>query len=200
MPTILDASQCKTKFKNPIDGVSHWERLSGKSAGKPQRTELLHNIDPTKRDTVTNDTRKWNSSWDVQIQAAIRWENWKLITGDPGFTDDAVPEYPVLPPEWVQRETVDRGPVSQNTGIPLVEGDYHFPHKNHLLVNLFDVVADPVESVELSNHFPSVVEIMLDKLVAYNSTMIPPQLPNLDPNSDPRKHGGFWFPWIHDSV
>ena len=83
MPTTLDALGCKTKFKNRLDGVSHWERLKGAVKGAT-REELLHNIDPTKNDTVTNDTRIWNSKWDVRIQAAIRWKHWKLLTGDPG--------------------------------------------------------------------------------------------------------------------
>ena len=82
MPTFLEAAGCKTKFKNKIDGVSHWQSLNGQSPAV--RQEILHNIDPTKHDTNTNDTRKWKSDWDIQVQAAIRWNEWKLITGDPG--------------------------------------------------------------------------------------------------------------------
>lgn len=194
MPTLLDAAGCKTKFKNPIDGVSHWDRLSGNTMGA-MREELLHNIDPTKNDTVTNDTRVWNSKWDVRIQAAIRWQHWKLITGDPGFTDGAVPEFPVPPPEWNNTVSSPTLPVSQNTGRPLHENYKHFP-LNTKLVHLFNIMSDPTESTDLSDHFPSIVEKLLDRLLFYNSTMIPPQLPNLDPNSNPVKHNGFWYPWL----
>mgnify|MGYP003729532489 CR=1 FL=1 len=194
MPTLLDAAGCKTKFKNPIDGVSHWDRLSGDKTGA-MREELLHNIDPTKNDTVTNDTRVWNSKWDVRIQAAIRWQHWKLITGDPGFTDGAVPEFPVPPPEWNNTISSPSLPVSQNTGRPLQENYKHFP-LNTKLVHLFNVMSDPTESTDLSDHFPSIVEKLLDRILFYNSTMIPPQLPNLDPNSNPVKHNGFWYPWL----
>ena len=57
--------------------------LNGK--GSSARHEILHNIDPTKHDKNTNDNRKWKSDWNVQVQAAIRWHEWKLITGDPGM-------------------------------------------------------------------------------------------------------------------
>ena len=71
MPTLLDAIDCKTKFKNPIDGVSQWDQFIGEN-NNSAREEILHNIDPTKNDTVTTDHRVWDSKWDVRIQAAIR--------------------------------------------------------------------------------------------------------------------------------
>ena len=48
-----------------------------------QREELLHNIDPltpVKGDILYPDTFPSN------VRAAIRWKDWKLITGNPGMS------------------------------------------------------------------------------------------------------------------
>ena len=60
---------------------------------------------------------------------------------------------------------------------------------------LFNVTADPEERHDLSQTHKDVVERLLLKLVAYNSTAVPPRYPPDDPESDPAKHGGVWGPW-----
>lgn len=61
---------------------------------------------------------------------------------------------------------------------------------------LFDIDKDPLEAVELSEKYPGIVKLLLDKLLAYNSTAVPVIYPPFDPNSLPSKHGGVWGPWL----
>ena len=52
------------------------------SQGTPcSRKELLHNIDPL---TPPKGKRKLGSPFDTRIRAALRYREWKIITGDPG--------------------------------------------------------------------------------------------------------------------
>jgi hypothetical protein len=100
----------------------------------------------------------------------------------------------VPPPESDNKITVNKGPVSQNTGFR-TKNEYYYP-VNEKLVQLFNILSDPTEQTDLSDKFPTIVKKLLNRLVVYNSKMIPPQLPNLDPNSDPKFHNGFWYPWL----
>ena len=60
---------------------------------------------------------------------------------------------------------------------------------------LFNITADPEERHDLSESRPEVVRQLLDRLLYYNSTAVPPRFPKSDPNSNPEKHGGVWGPW-----
>jgi len=195
LPTVMEAFNCPIDKK--IDGYAQWGAMIKRKAFP--RSELLHNIDPTKINKFANDSRTWSSDWDVRVQAALRKGPWKLITGDPGFTSDEVPEFPVPPPEWHQQEPYKnktRGRISQITG---KSADYYFENHRNKLVRLYKIDEDPTESRDISDQNISIVEEMLNILMKYNSTMVPPQLPDLDPFSNPKLHKGFWFPWISDN-
>ena len=62
-------------------------------------------------------------------------------------------------------------------------------------VLLFDVVADPSETTDLSASMPQVVRRLKARLELYNATVMAPFYPDNDPAADPKKHGGVWTPW-----
>lgn len=45
------------------------------------RTDILHNIDPL---TPLKGSRRPDSPFDNRVKAALRMDNWKLLTGNPG--------------------------------------------------------------------------------------------------------------------
>ena len=67
------------------------------------------------------------------------------------------------------------------------------PSKKNLW--LFNVKDDPTEHKDLSDTYPQIVKKLLDRLVYYNSTMVPVRYPKPDPRCDPKYHGGAWGPW-----
>ena len=61
---------------------------------------------------------------------------------------------------------------------------------------LFNIAEDPLETTDLSSKKPFLVRFLLDKLAVYNETAVPAVYPPFDPESDPAKHGGIWYPWV----
>ena len=51
------------------------------SGGESPRRELLHNIDPL---YDLQGSRLYPDLYDTRVHAAIRKDNWKLLTGNPG--------------------------------------------------------------------------------------------------------------------
>ena len=86
-------------------GVSHWDNFF-ETEGKAPRDTILHNIDPLKK-SKGSDNRKWVNklaekySIDISIQAAVRYGNYKLLTGDPVWN---VPDGNIRPPEAAERK------------------------------------------------------------------------------------------------
>ena len=60
---------------------------------------------------------------------------------------------------------------------------------------LYNIKSDPNEYTDLSDKYPEVVMLLLERLTVYNLTAIPCRYPELDINADPNKHGGLWGPW-----
>ena len=95
--TILEAADCPiNQDKGPLSGVSHWPFT------RPDpRTVLLHNIDPMKM-AKGDDNREWIADLtkkykiDIRAQSAVRFDGWKLLTGDPVMN---VPDGNIVPPE-----------------------------------------------------------------------------------------------------
>ncbi|XP_062508548.1 arylsulfatase B-like isoform X2 [Corticium candelabrum] len=108
--------------------------------------------------------------------AAIRRGNYKLVLGDPG------------PPDiWST-------PVNASVlyiGHPLAT-------TWNTTVQLFDVVNDIREEKDISADNQAVVKDLLDRLHAYNDTVVSPifEYGGSDPQADPKKHGGAWTPWV----
>merc|ERR1711962_1800934 len=58
------------------------------------RFEILHNIDPLSSADGT-DPRSFSTEYDIRKQSALRFGDWKILTGDPGY-----PDYPIqIPPQ-----------------------------------------------------------------------------------------------------
>lgn len=179
-PTILEASGChQSSQAPPLDGVSQWKTLVDLKASA--RQEILHNIDEM---TVAHgsDRRNFTSNFNISVQATIRWNNWKLLTGDPGY-----PDYPInIPPQ-------ESGPQwTLNLGYPIPPR----PIPLERLVRLFDIEKDPTEEHDVSDDHLDVVEFLLDRLVYWNSTQVPINFPPVDPMSSPDYHNGYWKPWL----
>ncbi|XP_041369203.1 arylsulfatase B-like [Gigantopelta aegis] len=166
-PTLVGLAGGNLNGTKPLDGFDQWETIS---QGKPSpRKELLHNIDilyPKVGKPMFTDT------FDTRIRAALRVGDWKIITGNPGNSS-------WIPPPDVSQDA----PLSH----PRVD-----EKKN---VWLFNITDDPNEHRDLSNLHPNIVHTLLDQLLSYNNTAVPPRFPPSDPRCDPKLHGGVWGPW-----
>jgi len=187
-PTILDATGCNIDKQTSLDGYSHWKTLFNDNDDiYHPRQEILHNIDPMS-DTDGTDGRKFKSDFNIKKQSAIRWRNYKLLTGDPGY-----PDYPIpIPPNETLSEEINLGaePELKLSAIPIR------PIPLTSLVRLYDLEVDPTEQNDISNSNLEVVEFMLAQLVAYNQTQVPVNFPPMDPLSFAYMHDGFYKPWF----
>uniref|UniRef100_A0A7N9AKQ1 Arylsulfatase B n=1 Tax=Mastacembelus armatus TaxID=205130 RepID=A0A7N9AKQ1_9TELE len=182
LPTLVGLAGGSTNSTKPLDGFNMWDTIS-KGLASP-RLELLHNIDPMYIDVAPCPGRErqlalaqlvsrdsWaNSAFNVSIHAAIRYSNWKLLTGYPGCDI------------WFPRPDHN----SSGPGPSAVE-----PLKP---VMLFDVEKDPEERAELSARFPAVVDHLLARLDHHQKTSLPINFPDDDPKCDPGPTGA-WGPW-----
>lgn len=180
LPTLVSLAGGRTNGTKPLDGFNVWNTIS-KGQASP-RLELLHNIDPLYRDLAPCPGRDGeltlapadsgnygaHSGFNVSVHAAIRWSNWKLLTGYPGC-DIWFP-----PPSGNQSDALEMGPLKP--------------------VMLFDIEKDPEERNEVSAKFPTVVDYLLGRLSTYQKQAAPINFPDDDPKCDPGPDGA-WGPW-----
>lgn len=182
LPTLVALAGGSTNPTKPLDGFNVWNTIS-KGLASP-RLELLHNIDPLYNDIAPCPGRKNKltlaqmdsgnsrafSGFNVSIHAAIRFSNWKLLTGYPGCDI------------WFPRPDSNSCTSS-------------FPEVGPLKpVMLFDIEEDPEERNEVSAKFPAVVDFLLSRLNIYQKTALPVNFPSDDPKCDPGPDGA-WGPW-----
>ncbi|XP_021375281.1 arylsulfatase J-like [Mizuhopecten yessoensis] len=165
-PTLVGLAGGSLNGTKPLDGFDQWKTIS--EGAKSPRETLLHNIDPL---TKPVGDKLEGSPFDNRFRAALRWRDWKVITGNPGNGS------------WVPE------PTAENINMDVYTGE---PKKN---VWLFNIAKDPVERVDLSADYPDMVMKMLTKLQQLNETAVPCVYPPSDPNSNPQLHGGWWGPW-----
>ncbi|XP_078069909.1 arylsulfatase J-like isoform X2 [Mustelus asterias] len=173
-PTLVTLAEGELEENLDLDGYDIWETIS---EGKPSpRTDILHNIDPLYTRVKTRSPRDGFGIWDTAIQAAIRVRDWKLLTGNPGFSDWIPPQtFPNFGGKWWNLERVLWAKGKS--------------------VWLFNITADPYERVDLSQQYPEVVKKLLRRLAQYNKTAVPVKYPPKDPRSNPNLNGGAWVPW-----
>ncbi|XP_033113738.1 arylsulfatase J-like [Anneissia japonica] len=162
-PTLVEGIAKGNIRNTELDGFNVWSTIS---EGKPSpRKELLHNIDAFEEDD--------KSTFNVNMTAAIRVGDWKLITGHPGADNGA----------WI--------PVP-NSGInafkPLL-----IPDQN---VWLFNITGDPYEYRDLSQLRPDIVSQLTERLHYYYNKSVPAYYPDPDPKANPALHEDVWGPWL----
>ncbi|XP_021375282.1 arylsulfatase J-like [Mizuhopecten yessoensis] len=165
-PTLVGLAGGSLNGTKPLDGFDQWKTIS--EGAKSPRETLLHNIDPL---TKPVGDKLEGSPFDNRYRAALRWRDWKVITGSPGNGS------------WVPV------PTAEDTRMDVYTGE---PTKN---IWLFNIAKDPVERVDLSADYPDMVMKMLIKLQQLNETAVPCVYPPFDPNCNPEIHGGWWGPW-----
>ncbi|XP_060066095.1 arylsulfatase B-like [Ylistrum balloti] len=165
-PTLIGLAGGSLNGTKPLDGFDQWKTIS--EDAKSPREILLHNIDPL---TKPVGVKLKESPFDNRYRAALRWRDWKVITGSPGNGS------------WIPE------PTRENTSMDI---DSSKPEQN---IWLFNIAKDPVERVDLSAYYPDMVMKMLTMLQQLNVTAVPCAYPLADPNSNPKLHGGWWGPW-----
>lgn len=166
-PTLVNLAGGSLNDTLPLDGVDQWKMLSEGSASA--RDTILHNIDPV---TAPIGERVYKDTFDTRVRAALRWKQWKVITGNPGNGS------------WVPGEC---------SGLEAKRGSGGEPTQN---LWLFDLSRDPNEMDDLSNVYPDISRKLLGMLEEANRTAVPCRYPDPDPAANPLNFQGFWGPWV----
>ncbi|PIO32956.1 hypothetical protein AB205_0133080, partial [Aquarana catesbeiana] len=129
-----------------------------------------------------------NVAWDLagkystilySQRASIRVKDFKLLTGDPGYSD------------WIPPQTLTNFPGTWWN----LERHTDGARKS---VWLYNITADPFERYDLSALKPEIVKELLLRIAYYNHTAIPVRYPNEDPRGNPELNGGAWGPWASE--
>lgn len=154
-----------------IDGVDQYNTLF--LDGGSSREEILLNLDPP---------GVFWGAFPFMGQAAIRYQEWKLIVGLPNcsLSDNARIPHDYCPDGWI---TVNR------TLLPAPD--------NSSMLWLFNLDIDPLETHNVADVHPSLVAFLRERIESYNSTHIPQAAPLFDRKSCPRGEPGkrVWLPW-----
>ncbi|XP_014406023.1 PREDICTED: arylsulfatase J [Myotis brandtii] len=176
-PTLVALAEGHIEEDAHLDGYDVWEAIS--EGLRSPRVDILHNIDPVYTKAKHGSWAAGYGIWDTAVQSAIRVQHWKLLTGNPGYSDWVPPQaFSNLGPNHWHSERVT-----------LATGQS---------VWLFNITADPYERVDLSGRYPGVVRQLLRRLSQFNRTAVPVRYPPGDPRSNPRLNGGVWGPWYKE--
>ena len=194
-PTIADLAGIE--YKHELDGLSQLNNImNGESDIYEPRDTVVHNMLPTCHVPMLEGAVSRN-----QLCGALRWRNWKIISGKEARTGGNETDCESLwcPPVdgvYVDSMTVQCSP----------EGNYNYPAADFALVCpyngypcLFDIESDPCEYIDLREKEPEIYRIMYNKLVQYNQTQKTPTVYSLYPDdyagSNPALFDGWWSPW-----
>jgi len=152
----------------PVDSLDLWPLLSGANSTSP-RSEVVLGM-PT--------VSSANSIGDpfTGVQALIRADGWKLITG-------------------VTHQNIWTSPVYPNRSTKWDNSPYDCGARGGCLFNVF---TDPSEYHDVASENPDIVTSMRQRIEALNRTMYRPNRGTPDPSACPvlmEKWKGFWGPW-----
>ena len=174
LPTFYKLAGGDPKAVKNLDGFNVWETVS--SAEASPRTEVLLNIDPL-----------------LYKNAALRVGKYKVICGESGYWSGWFPppgegEDFFSPIATYEDAVIKCGP--KPAGFTKDCSKKHGPC-------LFDIEKDPCEYTDVSKDYPEILAALLDRLAAYQESMVTPRNNFTDdPLSNPKLHGGSWEPWI----
>jgi arylsulfatase A-like enzyme len=194
LPTFTEAAG--GEVSSALDGKSQWQSLTEMTSSP--RDEFVYSID------------------EVDVRAAIRKGNYKLIVGDP--LSPLLPDQGgwFVPPEGANLGTPTHSmPWWCSFWYPLLTNDILRCPINHLsikqrqahpaqqtrnlfgfnaTVQLFDIANDPTEHNDISNLFPDVVDVLYDRLKQYIKTLVPSRYPPETARADPKYFNYTWSP------
>ncbi|XP_027697801.1 arylsulfatase I [Vombatus ursinus] len=176
-PTLVTLAGGSVSEAEGLDGYNVWPAISEGQASP--RMEILHNIDPLYNHAKHGSLEGGFGIWNTAVQASIRVGEWKLLTGDPGYSD------------WIPPQTLANFPGSWWNLERLADG-------TRQSVWLFNISADPYEREDLAAQRPDVVRSLLARLAYYNRTAIPVRYPAENPRAHPDFNGGAWGPWVSE--
>ncbi|KAG9480254.1 hypothetical protein GDO78_011976 [Eleutherodactylus coqui] len=177
-PTLVTLAGGEIEEDMKLDGYDIWETIS--EGKRSPRIDILHNIDPMYTKARNGSWTAGFGIWNTAIQSAIRVNQWKLLTGNPGYGD------------WVPPQSFNNIGFSRwhNERVSFINGKSLW---------LFNISSDPYERIDLSEKHPDVVKQLLRRLAQFNKSAVPVRYPPKDPRSNPKLNGGVWGPWYKES-
>jgi arylsulfatase B len=198
LPTLLSATGAAAPAGADLDGEDLWPLLTGSRREEPPSTprEILINVDTVPDAHVPPE--KWSG------YAGIRVGDMKLLLGDPGFPRARCPV------KWASRFPV---PGSKGDWVGLLldaqggchrsarqrsPGIFPDPYGGSML---FNVSADPGETMDLAAALPGVVQDLTERLLVHKGRAV--TAVNTDPaervtdrRAHPSRNGGLFQPWL----
>nr|KAG5688438.1 hypothetical protein BaRGS_001855 [Batillaria attramentaria] len=163
------------RWPEKIRNEELWERAGQEPAAKQilrrnKREEFVYNID-----TILNST-------------AIRYKDYKLMTGSPGSFNDWYPVPKLGNGDW----QLGNGDWQLGNGDSDAASDQQLQPK--WPPRLYNIKEDPEERDNLAEAQPDMMRFMLTRLDQWMKSGVPPQNQPLDPRGDPKNWGGVWTP------
>ncbi|GFY48796.1 arylsulfatase B [Trichonephila inaurata madagascariensis] len=200
LPTLYTAAGGDTRDLRDVDGQSIWDALVTNSPST--RTEILHNIDPIYNisslrrgdlklitGNLTTDLGTWSGRVVLEdMDKPQSMDEWVFKNGCK--TRDILKKMGMYLPQAA--DTWRKGSEVKCDGVPETANECKPLHAPCL----YNITADPCEMKNIANHYPEVVQSMLDTIKTYEKQAVNPQFQDQDPHGDPMCHGFAYVPWL----
>ncbi|XP_013422063.1 arylsulfatase J-like [Lingula anatina] len=174
-PTLLGLAGVDVKNLG-LDGFDVWDTLSSGKTG--HRYEVIHELISPSSWYPPRGRPLYNDTFDTTQRASLRRGDWKIITGTAAFVTEYVNGEPV------ELEIIGIDPSIQNVSLS----------KN---VWLYNITKDPYEQYDVSEKYPDVVRLMLDRLETIRQMAPPTIWPGPDPALNAATQNGVWGPAVY---